>query len=137
MKFLNKRMVAVINHMAIGITGGNPPIGVNIREGCNLGFVDMIYSNSLFGEEIYPDIEHRAAAYMFYIIKNHVFHDGNKRTGLAAAVTFLEWNGYVFDQLEEDAAFDFVDSLAGGENDPDAMIGRIAEWLRANGKQVA
>ena len=35
-----------------------------------------------------------AAAYAFHIVKNHAFEDGNKRTGLAAALVFLEINDY-------------------------------------------
>lgn len=34
-----------------------------------------------------------AAAYLFHVVKNHPFVDGNKRTGLAVALTFLEVNG--------------------------------------------
>lgn len=37
------------------------------------------------------------AAYFFYIIKNHPFVDGNKRTGLLTAITFLEINNYSTD----------------------------------------
>jgi death-on-curing protein len=36
-----------------------------------------------------------AAAYLYHIAQNHPFIDGNKRTALAAALTFLELNGYV------------------------------------------
>lgn len=33
------------------------------------------------------------AAYLFHIVQNHPFVDGNKRTGLLAALVFLELNG--------------------------------------------
>lgn len=35
-----------------------------------------------------------AAAYLYHITQNHPFIDGNKRTAFAAALTFLELNGY-------------------------------------------
>ncbi len=35
-----------------------------------------------------------AAAYLFHIVNNHPFVDGNKRTGLACAHAFLQLNGY-------------------------------------------
>ena len=35
-----------------------------------------------------------AAAYLYHIVQNHPFVDGNKRTAFAAALTFLELNGY-------------------------------------------
>jgi len=34
-----------------------------------------------------------AAAYLFHIVSNHPFVDGNKRTGLLSALTFLQING--------------------------------------------
>ena len=41
----------------------------------------------------YDTLEELAAAYAVYIVQGHVFLDGNKRTGAAAMVTFLEING--------------------------------------------
>ena len=38
-----------------------------------------------------------AAAYMFHIVQNHPFVDGNKRTGAVAALLFLELNDIVID----------------------------------------
>ena len=38
-----------------------------------------------------------AAAYLFHIVKNHPFVDGNKRTGTVAALVFLDWNHIEFD----------------------------------------
>jgi len=130
MKFLNKRMVLVINRMAVELSGGTSASGTNLRPGMGLGFVEQIHSNAIFGAPIYPDIYHQAAAYMFHIVKNHVFMDGNKRTGLAAAITFLGINDIVFAPFEEDRVFDFVMDIAGGENDADTKIPLIANWLK-------
>jgi death-on-curing protein len=41
----------------------------------------------------YESIPELAAAYAVYIVQGHVFMDGNKRTGWAALITFLEANG--------------------------------------------
>ncbi|PRD45771.1 type II toxin-antitoxin system death-on-curing family toxin [Phyllobacterium phragmitis] len=43
-----------------------------------------------------------AAAYLFGIVKNHPFVDGNKRTGFAAADLFLYFNGYSLEAEPED-----------------------------------
>jgi death-on-curing protein len=45
------------------------------------------------GKSPYADIVEIAAAYLFYLCKNHPFVDGNKRTALAAAIVFLRLNG--------------------------------------------
>lgn len=41
----------------------------------------------------YDTTEELAAAYAAYIVRGHVFLDGNKRTAAAAMLTFLEANG--------------------------------------------
>jgi death-on-curing protein len=45
------------------------------------------------GRLLHEDLCEMAAAYLFHIIRNHAFLDGNKRTGLVAAVVFLALNG--------------------------------------------
>ncbi|MDR2390527.1 MAG: type II toxin-antitoxin system death-on-curing family toxin [Planctomycetota bacterium] len=45
------------------------------------------------GVYFHPDVFSKAAAYLFHIIQNHPFVDGNKRTGLACAYLFLSLNG--------------------------------------------
>jgi death on curing protein len=48
---------------------------------------------SFSGEWLHRDLFEMAAAYAFHIALNHPFSDGNKRTGLASALVFLEING--------------------------------------------
>jgi death-on-curing protein len=45
------------------------------------------------GESPYADIVEIAAAYLFYICRNHPFVDGNKRAALGACIVFLRLNG--------------------------------------------
>ena len=48
---------------------------------------------SFGGEWLHRDTYEMAAAYAFHLCRNHPFIDGNKRTGLACALVFLEFNG--------------------------------------------
>lgn len=48
---------------------------------------------TVFGEPAYPTIETRAAHLLYFVIKNHPFSDGNKRTGAFLFVDFLARNG--------------------------------------------
>lgn len=41
---------------------------------------------------MYPNLQDKAAFYMFSIVTGHIFQDGNKRTGLAASLLFLKLN---------------------------------------------
>ncbi|MFT7623148.1 MAG: death-on-curing protein [Myxococcota bacterium] len=128
-RYINKRMVVVINKMCVELSGGMSVTGTGIRDGASLGFVERIFHNEVFGTVIYPDVFHQAGAYLFYILKNHIFMDGNKRTGLACALTFLQLNSIAIAPLDEDAVFDFVISVAAGKNDPEEAVPLIAAWL--------
>jgi len=58
-----------------------------------------------YGSDSERSIEYLAAVYFFHVIKNHAFVDGNKRTGLLVATTFLARNKFIleigFDELYE------------------------------------
>ena len=47
---------------------------------------------SVFGEPAYPSIESKAAHLLYFIVKNHPFSDGNKRSGAFLFVDFLHRN---------------------------------------------
>ncbi|MBN9074358.1 MAG: type II toxin-antitoxin system death-on-curing family toxin [Rhizobiales bacterium] len=63
-----------------------------------------------------PDISELAAAYLFGIVKNHPFVDGNKRTGFAAADLFLFFNGFSV-EAEPEEIIQFVLMVAASEID--------------------
>ncbi len=71
------------------------------------------------------DIFALAAAYCAGIVKNHPFIDGNKRTGLLAAIVFLGLNDIAF-EFDEAEIVVMIYGLAAGEVPEDA----IATWLR-------
>ena len=48
---------------------------------------------AMFGEDLYPSVYDKAAAYLFHIVQNHPFNDANKRTGFGATYLFLRANG--------------------------------------------
>lgn len=46
-----------------------------------------------FGQSPFADMIEVAAAYLFYLCRNHPFHDGNKRVAMTASIVFLRLNG--------------------------------------------
>lgn len=62
---------------------------------------------SFAGILLHPTVFDQAAAYLYYIAKNHAFADGNKRTALAVVNAFLPMNGYQF-VMPKDLAFNMV-----------------------------
>ena len=77
-----------------------------------------------YGEASLPQM---AAAYAAGVIEGHPFVDGNKRTGLALAIAFLEYNGRRFRGSEAEAVVHTL-GLAAGEVSEAAF----AAWLEAN-----
>jgi len=45
------------------------------------------------GQSVYGDLVEIAAAYLFYLCRNHPFVDGNKRVAFGACLLFLRLNG--------------------------------------------
>lgn len=51
---------------------------------------------------LHADLFEMAAAYLFHVVQNHPFLDGNKRVGLEAALVFLEINDLSLNATDED-----------------------------------
>jgi death-on-curing protein len=82
-------------------------------------------------EEPQPDMFDLAAAYCFAIVKGHVFHDGNKRSGHMVAAVFLERNGLRHSPPEPDVV-NMMIALA------DGSVGEqgLARWFRDTTKSM-
>ncbi len=52
---------------------------------------------TVFGEAAYPDIESKAAHLLYFVVKNHPFADGNKRSAALLFVDFLHRNERLID----------------------------------------
>ncbi len=68
------------------------------------------------GQFLHTDICEMAAAYLFHLVKNHPFIDGNKRVGAVTALIFLYLNGFDFDAPEDELA-EMVLAVARGDLD--------------------
>ena len=59
----------------------------------NLAAIFGNLDQTVFGEPAYPTIESKAAHLLYFVVKNHPFTDGNKRSGAFLFVDFLHRNG--------------------------------------------
>jgi len=87
---------------------------------------------SLFGEDAYPSLFDKAAALLESLVKNHCFHNGNKRTAYLVTKSFLLLNGYHL-KMERNFAVDFVVDIATGRY----KIEEIADILKTFSHTVA
>ena len=51
---------------------------------------------SFGGQDLYPSVQEKAANLLYFIVKNHSFHDGNKRIAATVFLYFLEKNGLLY-----------------------------------------
>jgi death-on-curing protein len=77
------------------------------------------------GEDLYPDLEAKAAALLHSLVMNHPFVDGNKRVGAAAAELFLIANGSEMVSGDDELIATTL-AVARGELGAEAL----AIWLR-------
>lgn len=76
----------------------------------------MMPRTSFAGQYAHDNLYAMAAAYLYHIVMNHPFVDGNKRTGIVCAIAFLELNGVQINP-DNDALADFVFEVAQGKKD--------------------
>ena len=69
--------------------------GVEKEEGKLNGILEAVYQN-VFGQELYPSIEEKAANLLYFLIKDHPFADGCKRIGATIFLEFLNKNRHLF-----------------------------------------
>lgn len=86
---------------------------------------------TMMGQPLISDPIEIAAAYLFYLCRNHAFIDGNKRTALAACLVFLETNNLLPDaKLPADAWEEFVLDVAASKLDRDATTRRLRQLVK-------
>lgn len=88
-EFLTVEQVIEIHDTFLEDHGGLPGIR---DKGLLISAVEMPRA-LMFGKHLHKTIYDKASAYLFHIVQNHPFNDGNKRTGALTAILFLEVNG--------------------------------------------
>jgi death on curing protein len=91
LKHLTVQAVKAIHREVLAAHGG----ATGIRDETLLESAVAAPQASMMGQPLISDPLEIAAAYLFYICRNHPFLDGNKRTALAACLVFLEENGFL------------------------------------------
>ena len=110
--------------------------GLNgVRDENLLASAVLTPQSSFGGKSPYADIVEIAAAYLFYICRNHPFVDGNKRTAMMTAIVFLRLNGIepVSDSTEWEK---FMLDVAASKIDRDETTRRLRKLLKKSRRRV-
>lgn len=103
--------------------GGEP----SVRDKGLLESAIQMPRSSFDGALLHPTIFEMAAAYLYHIVRNHPFVDGNKRTGTVAAIMFLDFNGIEVD-ADEAELVELVLSVVAGVTTKQ----QVADFLRTH-----
>ncbi|MBS0262487.1 MAG: type II toxin-antitoxin system death-on-curing family toxin [Planctomycetes bacterium] len=125
--FLDLQYVLRIHGSLITAYGG----ANGVREPGLLNSAVAMPQATFEGQYLHAGIFEMAAAYMFHIVQNHPFIDGNKRTGAATAIIFLALNDLEI-EADEDGLVDLTLSVASGK----AGKTEIAEFFRARAHPI-
>jgi len=128
MIYLTKDDILSINKELVLSYGGIYYKGVNnLKNKNSFEFLLSAQNQNIFGIESYPNIFDKAATYAFYIIKDHIFCDGNKRTAMMAAFTFLDINGIeISEMVNTKRIVNYAEKIAGCK----PKIFHISKWLK-------
>ena len=108
---------------------GDPP---PIRDLGLLGSAVARPKTTAFGEDAYPDVWLKAAAFLQSIVNDHPMVDGNKRLGWLATAVFLELNDASVSGAANDDVFDLVMAVA-ADDPTTADIARALERMHEDG----
>lgn len=114
---LSKGQIIKIHNMLIEQTGGSN----GIRDE---GLLDSSLNapfQTFDGEYFYRTIKAKAAKLGYFLVKNHPFIDGNKRTGILVMITFLEINGFEITCTDEELITLGLGLAEGTINDKDLL----------------
>ncbi len=120
-KWLTKRMVMALHDEAVATFGGNQ----GLRDEIVLDTV-LEHSKNLLAYGDNPTTYDLAASLCLGIAQKQPFMDGNNRTALLVTRAFLNFNGIVFEPLEEDE-INGMKAVAG--NTIESPV--LAEWFQS------
>ena len=69
--------------------------GVEKEQGKLNGIIEQVYQN-VFGQELYPSIEEKAAHLLYFLVKDHPFADGCKRIAATLFINFLYKSNHLY-----------------------------------------
>ncbi len=120
-RFLSVDDVLAIHEDTIAHEGGIQ----GLRDPGLLESAALMPQQQFGGQFLHQGLAEMAAAYLFHIVQNHAFFDGNKRTAALAALVFLDVNG-VAPLPEPDALETITMRVAASLSDKQALT----EWMR-------
>ena len=96
--------------------------GVEKEDGKLNGIIAQVYQD-VFGQELYPSIEEKAAHLLYFLVKDHPFADGCKRIAATLFINFLYKNNHLYRDNKQIISNEALVALTilTAESNPDEM----------------
>ncbi len=131
-RHLTVESVKAIHEQVLAAHGG----GAGMRDQTLLESAVAAPQATMMGEPLFSDPIEIAAAYLFYLCRNHPFVDGNKRVALASCLVFLSENDLLpTESLDADAWEQFVLNIAASQLDRESTTKQLKKLLRGMKKK--
>jgi len=130
MIYLSRKEIILLDKILISSSGGHYiDFNSNLLNPNSLDWLVKAVKEEYFGTKKYRNVFEVASAYCFFIINDHIFNDGNKRTGTEAALFFLEKNGYL---LKEKISHKEIEHLALSVENKKLDLKKLSNWFKKN-----
>lgn len=124
--------IQVLKQQLIGKNEATELFAQEKEQGALKGIIGNIFQAS-FGNDLYVTIEEKAAHLLYFMVKNHIFNDGNKRSGAFAFIWLLQKSGFPARQVHPDVLAVLTLMVAGSNpTDKEKVIGLILLLLQKN-----
>jgi death-on-curing protein len=121
--------VKAIHAEVLAAHGGSP----GLRDQSLLESAVAAPQATMLGQPVFTDPVEIAAAYLFYLCRNHAFVDGNKRAALATCLVFLSENQLLPEEvLDADDWEALTLDVAASRLDREQTTSRLRKLLRSN-----
>lgn len=131
MIYLERNEIIFINKTQLSFGGFDSGQVENLENSNSFEYLLSIVGESYFGQKRYKDIYEVASAYVYLIIKDHIFFDGCKRTGIHSSLLFLKKNGLELKQDTSKLISEFTIKIEKKE----LSFDQIVEWFKKNTKK--
>ncbi len=133
-KFLQRNQILYINKTVLGFGGLLSKHNENVQNVSSFDYLLSIVERPIRRSK--RSIFYVAAQYSYYIICDHIFFDGNKRTGLDSSLLFLQQNGYVIIRYPRRYSREKNTRLTLKIENKKMNLRQIASWFKRNTKKL-
>ncbi len=127
-KYLTADQVLELHEIALTV---GPSGGVGLRAEQRLLSAVFQPQQTFGGDDLYPSVQEKAAAYGYFIAENQPFIDGNKRTAALCLTVFLDLNGYDLWEASEEELAEVFEGLGRHTMDQGAFF----DWVINHAKR--